>query len=169
MIINSKELAHDLFLLLLNLSQFSDRKLVLRVFCQAMESMWPNLEFHYLDGELKAEGKSIPLDTKFQHHGSIHIQGEIETLGVLDNQLIGNAVQMLALLLERLSQQELLEGQKKYLEQEVTERTYEISQKNQQMEMAMEGGRFGFWDWNIESSKVSYSSLWGEILGYESD
>jgi len=169
MIVYSKELAHDLFLLLLNLSQFSDRKLVLRVFCQAMESMWPSLEFSYSDGELKADGKSFPLDTKFHRHGSIHIQGEIKIIGVQDNQLIGNAVQMLALLLERLSQQELLEGRKKSLEQEVAERTYEISQKNQQIEMAMEGGRFGFWDWDLESGKVSYSSIWGEILGYKSE
>ena len=41
--------AHDLFLLLLNLSQLSDRDLVLRLFVQSIAGLWPKFSFGYAE------------------------------------------------------------------------------------------------------------------------
>lgn len=37
------------------------------------------------------------------------------------------------------------------------------------LELALEGGGLGFWDWNVATSKVEYSDRWCAMLGYRVD
>ncbi len=43
-----------------------------------------------------------------------------------------------------------------------------LAETTRQLELAIEGARFGLWDWEIESGKATYGSLWGELLQFKS-
>jgi len=160
-------LPHDLFLLLINLSQFKDRRHVLRVFSQAAEGMWPGLTFTYHKNPPDPGGVVMPLDTVHKRHGFFVVHGDLGALQPSERQLLGNAMQMLALLLERLEQQKQIEDNKRFLEQEVARRTKESEHKTRQLQLAMAGAKIGFWDWYPKSGKVEYSPEWYRILGYK--
>ncbi|KAF0233740.1 MAG: PAS/PAC sensor hybrid histidine [Desulfovibrionaceae bacterium] len=126
---NSKD--HDLFLLLINLSQIKDRSLVVRIFAQAMAAVWPalTLEWSGVDGSENAS--SLPVQTMSGHYGSFLVQGPLAALSGQDRQLLNNAVQMLALLLERLDQQTQLQDRSVQLEREVQERTAQLRETSE--------------------------------------
>ncbi len=42
-----------------------------------------------------------------------------------------------------------------------------IQQSEEQLKLAIEGSNTGFWDWDLRSGRVVYSSLWKSMLGYE--
>ena len=44
-----------------------------------------------------------------------------------------------------------------------------LTAKNDQLELALEGGALGLWDWKVTSGKVRYSSQWYQITGYAPD
>ncbi|MBU1042181.1 MAG: PAS domain-containing protein [Proteobacteria bacterium] len=117
---------HDLFLLLINLSQIKDRHLVVRIFTQAMEAMWPTLALKWADGPETPGEPCLHVRTRSGDYGRILTKGSDAQLPVQDRQLLNNAVQMLALLLERADQKEQLEHRKAQLEEEAQVRTGEL-------------------------------------------
>ena len=44
-----------------------------------------------------------------------------------------------------------------------------LSNKEQQLNLVLEGSNLGFWDWDIPSGKVQRSGIWAEMLGYTYD
>jgi len=117
---------HDLFLLLINLSQLKDRNLVVRIFTQAMEAMWPELALAWAEGPEVPGEPCLPVRTMSGSYGTLLTKGSDAHLPAQDRQLLDNAVQMLALLLERAEQKEQLESRKAQLEAEVLARTGEL-------------------------------------------
>ncbi len=52
---------------------------------------------------------------------------------------------------------------------DVTERAQaeaELRDSERRLELALEAGRLGFWDWHIPSGHVHFSRQWAEMLGY---
>ncbi|MCB0494920.1 MAG: PAS domain-containing sensor histidine kinase [Cyclobacteriaceae bacterium] len=47
------------------------------------------------------------------------------------------------------------------------ERAFKKSQER--LEMALEGGELGTWDWDLESDAIVYNSQWAKMLGYDLD
>ena len=131
---DNRDVAHDLFLLLLNLSQLSDSKLVVRVFTEAVGALWPELSLIYTDAPAAAASALLNLDTLKENYGGFQVQGNISALPAQQRQLLGNAVSMLALLLERLEQQHQLQDKKNRLEAQVAERTRELEARNLELE-----------------------------------
>lgn len=53
--------------------------------------------------------------------------------------------------------------------QDITERKLEeqqLQKTTEQLQLVLEGGHFGFWDWNIVTGDVQRNAIWAEILGY---
>lgn len=117
---------HYLFLLLIQLSQLKDRHLVLRIFTQAMEAMWPGLTLKWADGPETPDEPCLSVRTLSGNYGRILTKGSESQLPAQDRQLLGNAVNMLALLLERLDHKQQLESRKAELEGDVLSRTSEL-------------------------------------------
>ncbi|MBY6203291.1 PAS domain S-box protein [Halomonas denitrificans] len=44
-----------------------------------------------------------------------------------------------------------------------------IERGKEQLELALEGGRLGLWDWNVPTGRVEYSSAWCEMVGYRQE
>ncbi|WP_197084259.1 response regulator [Desulfovibrio sp. TomC] len=131
---DQQDVAHDLFLLLLNLSQFSDRKLVIRVFAEAASALWPTLSLSYVETAPPDQPTVLSLDTLKNNYGGFLIKGELDALPSQKRKLLGNAVSLLALLLERLEQQQQLQDRGQTLENEVAVRTKELAARNQELE-----------------------------------
>ncbi len=161
--------SHDLFLLLLNLSQYSDRNLVIRLFTEAMTATWEGLSFSFAEALPPPGSSSLEVRTMHMEFGYLMAHGSDDALQQLHHPLLTNSVLMLALLLERLAQHELLENRKKLLELEVAERNQDLLTKTRQLELAMEGGRTTFWEWNIRDGGISCGAQVSSILGYGTD
>ncbi|MCF6359574.1 MAG: PAS domain S-box protein [Cyclobacteriaceae bacterium] len=47
------------------------------------------------------------------------------------------------------------------------EQAFKLSQER--LELALEGGELGIWDWDLENNSMVYNRQWAKILGYELD
>jgi len=112
-----EKLANNLFLLVANLSQRKDRKSVIRTFVQGLNSFLPHIFFWW---EEEADPDALlEVSTQKKVFGEIKFSdGSLEKDRTSLAQ-IQNATQMLAVILERLEQEELLNGEKKHLEEVV--------------------------------------------------
>ncbi len=44
-----------------------------------------------------------------------------------------------------------------------------FKQSQERLELALEGGELGIWDWDLENNSMVYNKQWAKILGYELD
>jgi PAS domain S-box-containing protein len=44
-----------------------------------------------------------------------------------------------------------------------------LRESRQQLELALEAGQLGFWDWDIPSGRVQFGGRWAAMLGYDPD
>jgi signal transduction histidine kinase/CheY-like chemotaxis protein len=134
--------AHDLFLLMLNLSQYKTSEKILDFFLAAMENTWEGLNFRFhgrLDevaGSAKKNEEVFPIATQTHRFGVVVVRGK--PAAKKDIALIRNAVQALAIILENREQEKLLANEKIHLEEAVKERTAELIAVNEQLKRKME-------------------------------
>jgi len=64
-------------------------------------------------------------------------------------------------------QQEILKDKNEELEKRVIQRTAELQQANERLELALKSGNLGVWDWDITKNKINYSEVWCRMLGFE--
>jgi len=50
---------------------------------------------------------------------------------------------------------------------EQRERKQKLHEERQRLELALEGGRLGMWDWNMNTEEGTYDARWAAMLGYE--
>lgn len=43
----------------------------------------------------------------------------------------------------------------------------DLAKSKQSLQLALEGGGLGMWDWNIQTGEVRFNHLWADMLGYE--
>ena len=116
-------LAHDLLLLMLNLSRMRDREQMVRLFVEAMTSVRPGVNVRVLAPGEESPGDVVELATPGASFGRIALEG---TLSSEDRVLFRNAILMLAVLLENASREERLASENARLDQAVAERTTEL-------------------------------------------
>ncbi len=127
-------LAHDLFLLLLNLSQVESHETVLRLFTEALESRISGLSLRPANpGESLDEG-ALPIATPRRSFGHLVAEGGLAGLPAATAALVRNALRMLALILERLERESLLADEKLRLEAAVKARTADLWRLNRSLE-----------------------------------
>ena len=125
-----EHLAHDLFLLMLNLSQLKSQERILTLFLEAMNSVSGDVSLRWLEGEERVQIPTIKIATLKNSFGHIVLQGDLAAMqdGLLA--LIRNATGMLAIILENRVQETLLADENLRLETLVRERTSELVQVN---------------------------------------
>jgi PAS domain S-box-containing protein len=122
--------AHELFLLSVNLSQFKSKVLVTKVFVESLNAIFNPQTFSWCDGVIDSDSNALKVCTKTKLYGYI----KLTVSGSITNeelQLLQNAVQMLALLLEKLEQEQLLKNQKEHLDHLVHIRTAELANEKE--------------------------------------
>ena len=52
------------------------------------------------------------------------------------------------------------------LERQVRERTQELSEQKERLDLVIAGTGAGLWDWNVPTGEVVFNDRWAEIIGY---
>jgi signal transduction histidine kinase/ActR/RegA family two-component response regulator len=136
------ELGHELFLLMVTLSQLRDSRRTMELFAEALGG-WSedvDLQLHYdsvavpgddLDAEL--ERVLVPVETAQQRFATLELRyRHTAPAGTLE--LLRNAARMLALILEKQARDAQGEAQRAALEQAVGERTEHLEQARAQLQ-----------------------------------
>ncbi len=95
-------LEHDLFLLLLNLSQISDEASLKNIFIDSMNALSDRLQFRFIEEPYETDGQLIEVETSKNHFGFVRMQET--SSGLIDaptKAVIRNSVRMLALFWEK--------------------------------------------------------------------
>ena len=117
-------------MLSVNLSQFKSKVLVTKVFVESLNAIFNPQTFSWCDGVIDSDSNALKVCTKTKLYGYI----KLTVSGSITNeelQLLQNAVQMLALLLEKLEQEQLLKNQKEHLDHLVHIRTAELANEKE--------------------------------------
>ena len=122
---------HEIFLLMLNLSQMKDENRIKSIFIDSLSSLNSLIRLRYDENGEGTSGKTIEIATNKNHFGSFVVEGEVNKAPDEFLLLIENAVSMLAVILEKHLAEKLLSDEKLVLQQSVSERTRELEQTNQ--------------------------------------
>jgi PAS domain S-box-containing protein len=128
-----KNFAHSLFLLMFNLSQMHNRDKIIELFIDGMNEAVPNAKFNYALEKQKKD--ALELKTRNSSFGFICIEFDEEKIPE-DISLIQNAVQMLAVILERLVFDEKLQEEKTTLEKVADTRFAELQKTVAELQKA---------------------------------
>jgi PAS domain S-box-containing protein len=127
----------DLLLLIINLSQLRNKERVIKLFIEGAGALFPKykLKWHTeTDQQLQSKHRVC---TREKTYGYVETDQAIET----DEKAFPhfqNAIQLLAILLERLEQNELLHNQKAHLQQLVDWQTLELIRSHEELNEANE-------------------------------
>ncbi|MEZ5360119.1 MAG: ATP-binding protein [Candidatus Zixiibacteriota bacterium] len=137
-------LAHDLFLLMSNLSHIKNRERLITVFVEAMNGFIPNLEVAFLDPtDTREFENTIDICTAKRNFGRIQILSDISQISSEFSVLFQNAVQMLAVFLEKLEQDKLLADERLNLQEMVDQRTEELRKSEERFRMLVDSSPVG--------------------------
>lgn len=111
-------LPQNLFQLMLQLSKIQSRKKIVETFIESMNAIFTEIRFSEAKDSLDSGFDFIDIKTSFNYYGRLILDYGQKILPVSKRQLIHNAVDMLAILIENRSQQEKLTNEKKQLKKE---------------------------------------------------
>ncbi|MBD3307352.1 PAS domain-containing protein [candidate division KSB3 bacterium] len=127
----NSHLEHDIFLLMVNLTQVKRPERILNIFLEALNSLWEDVTFRLLSADDQAEtGDIVAIETMSKAFGYISIEDTTSRLTIEEHALLRNAIRMIALILENRVQEKLLSDKNLQLETLVRERTAELRQAN---------------------------------------
>lgn len=125
-------LTQDLFLLVVNISQYKSKGLIIKVFVESLNAIFAPHTFEWYAENTENSDALFEVCTRSKQYGYIK-NSKGETLSDETFSLLQNAVQMLALSLENLEKEELLNDQKEHLKQLVDKQTYDLLQKQAEL------------------------------------
>lgn len=133
-----KKLAHDLFLLMLQLSELSNPDRILRLFLESINSLWEELSFEFLEEGQNWNGEIVEISTPHHSFGRIAIAYNTGKVSPDIRSIYRNAIHMLALILENLQHRNQLSSDKLKLEEMVAQRTADLKEREEQYRALVE-------------------------------
>lgn len=127
---NIEHLAHDLFLLMLNLSQLQSSERMLAIFVDALNRAQDAVSLRLLTEGEHISDEAIQIATAQNSFGWIVLEGKEQAQSPELLSLIRNAIHMLALVLENRVSAQLLADDRSRLEKAVAARTSELHRTN---------------------------------------
>jgi C4-dicarboxylate-specific signal transduction histidine kinase len=128
---NREHLEHDIFLLMLNLTQLKDSNRILKVFIEAINSLESGIHVRFeKNDDSSACEQPIPIATMHNNFGYLFVEGDVTALFADSLPILNNAVCMLAVILENALRADLLTKERNHLESVVQQRTEELIEAN---------------------------------------
>jgi len=128
-------IAHDLFLLMFNLTQVQDRAKLIEMFLGGLHEIFEPAVFEFTKESTEEAPLEIEIRTRRSHFGFIRFT-KFKDAPKEHLQMLQNATQMLAVMLERLYFDRQLHKEKDSLEQIAEERNKELKKKIKELEQA---------------------------------
>jgi len=119
------DLSHDLLLLITNLSQHKDKSNIISLFTEGIRALFPYFIIEWRDDQRDPEHKVFAVQTRDRHFGYLVVESDKIISGEVRS-LIQNAVQMVAVILERVEHENALEEYRDNLEQLVEAKTHDL-------------------------------------------
>jgi signal transduction histidine kinase len=119
-------ISNELFLLIANLSQQRNKEKIISLFIHGLNSYFEGGDFKWIK-KPRIEAQ-IVVCTKNKIYGEISYSKDFFENNTISLALAQNGAQMLAVIIERLEQEELLNNEKSHLEKLVEERTIELKE-----------------------------------------
>ncbi|MDA3789408.1 MAG: hypothetical protein PF503_13075, partial [Desulfobacula sp.] len=135
---NYLHLEHDLFLLLLNLSQITGEERIKTLFADSMNSLSEHLQLHFVERQDEVIGEAIEIATLQNHFGFIDMQSNPDQIDKSTKALVRNSVRMLALFLEKQLHDRLLSDEKLLLNDLVAKQTRNLKSANEDLKKEIE-------------------------------
>lgn len=126
---NKNSYGHDLLLLMLSIAQFDNQEKILSVFVEAMGELFAPACFSFLKSDQPAPEKGFPLQTVKNMYGWVVVSGNASPNDEQQG-LLWNAVQMLAIIVERNEQNRLLANDRERLNHAIDEQTSQLLRVN---------------------------------------
>jgi PAS domain S-box-containing protein len=127
-----QNLSSDLLLLTTNLSQLKNRERLLRLYIESIQTIFPNYQFNFIIEEGADPESSIPICTRNKAYGYLIFEQRFK-LHQEQFSLFQNATQLVAILLEHIEQDELLNNQKAHLQHLVDQQTNHLIKKQDEL------------------------------------
>ncbi|MFP4053583.1 MAG: PAS domain S-box protein [Phycisphaerae bacterium] len=154
-------LSHELFLLMLNLSQLHDIRQIRRTFVEAINAHDLGIEMRFVEEHVdRPDQPSLMVSTRNWAFGTIEIDGDWDGLGEAVRSLLRNAAKMLALIMDNRRQDHLLS-------QTVADQSSQLVTSEQRLHLAMEATQDALWDWDLVTGEAYMSDRYYRMLGYE--
>jgi PAS domain S-box-containing protein len=128
---------NDLFLLLLNLSQMRSRGTILGLFIESINALFMPWTFQYVDRVCEETEPCFPIATRNSQYGNIIFSGKAP-LSDNDQSLLHNAIQMLAVVLERLDFEAALDKERSSMVQLADERLVKLQSTVEKLQASRE-------------------------------
>lgn len=132
--------ANDLFLLMVNLSQLHDADRIIRIFLEAIQFTFKPVLVEYSREALPGETDGIGIRTRNAFYGTI-ILHQTDQVEPCNRDLIYNAVQMLALILERLESESRLQKERNSIEDLAGQRLERLQETIGELEQAKQSSQ----------------------------
>ncbi|MDO8897292.1 MAG: PAS domain S-box protein, partial [Bacteroidales bacterium] len=126
-------IAHELFLLAVNLSQYKSKTLIVKVFVEGINTIFNPHTFEWSEEKTEDNETIFDVCTRTKKYG--HIKHNKK--GNFTNEafsLLQNVVQMIAVLLEKLEHEEFFNNQKEHLQQLVDKQTSDLLQRQTELQ-----------------------------------
>ncbi len=130
---HSLHLEHDLFLLLLNLSQVSGEERIKTLFVDSMNSLSEHFQLKFVEKQEEVSGEAIEIATLQNSFSFIDMQSVSGQTDESTKALVRNSVRMLALFLEKQLHDRLLSDEKLLLNDLVAKQTQSLESSNKEM------------------------------------
>ena len=170
--------AHDILLLMFNLSQITIKEKIIDVFVGAVGEIWPDRNFKYLPVKQFTPENSIEISASGSNYGFLSIN-DSKNLHDEDLALLHYAVALLAVILRKNEQDALLADEKlhlqKLIETTLRERENEfrtlaeakkkVDINEARLKMALEVSHSGAWDWDIRKNTFYWSDEFLHLFG----
>jgi PAS domain S-box-containing protein len=162
---NSK--AHDLFLLMFNLSQLTVQDKIIDFFIQALGEIWPKISVTYQLSKKTDDLNLIEISSSSSQYGFLLVD-PFSKLEIEEQNLIQNAVSMLAVILKKNEQDKLLSDEKLYLQKLVDEKINSLKESEERFRNVFDYSIVGKSITKI-GGKIEANKAFCDMLGYSSE
>ena len=153
---------NDLFLLMVNLSQYRGKKTILRIFTESMSELYPHLKLFFSEKDTSQGNWQEAIQTVDYQFGFLCTSKEPSKQEKAE---IQNAVQMVGIILQNIKQKELLGDEKTHLEELVNRRTREVRESEEKFRTLFETMAQGVIYQDRNGHITSANTAAEEILG----
>jgi PAS domain S-box-containing protein len=161
---DQKAKALDLFLLMFNLSQLTVEEKIVGVFVEALKEIWSDTSVSYHPSKTDDEYNVIEIAISNSHYGFIKFDA-LTDLKIDEQDLLHNAVAMLAVILKKNEQDKLLADDKLHLQKLVDEKVNIIKKSEENFRNVFEHSVVGISMTTIDG-KLKTNKAFSRILGY---
>jgi two-component system, cell cycle sensor histidine kinase and response regulator CckA len=109
----------------------------------------------------------VAMSTQRRGYGGLLIRVADEDEYSLYEPYVDNTASLIALHIETGKQAAELREQSASLSNQVLTRTVELERSKARLELTVQGGDLGAWDWDVVSGEISYSERCASMLGYK--